>query len=170
MWAALGRFLAALNLVAAFMIVGLMVLITTDVVGRFLFASPLFGVPEITKLSIVCIAWLQMAYTLRCRQHLRSTLVLGLLPVIPRRMLLVLNCVAGAVLMGLIAWFSYPEMLRAWRIGSFEGERPVRVLTWPIWAVVVGGSALTSLEYVGQAIQAALGRDDDVDANAVGIE
>ena len=162
LWGLIGRFLAALNLVAAFMIVGLMLLITADVVGRAFFFRPISGVPEIVKLSIVCIAWMQMAYTLRSRQHLRSTLILGALPVLPRRAVLVANCAAGAVLMYLVAWYSYPEMLRAWRIGAFEGERPVRVPTWPIWGIVVLGSALTALEYAGQTIQALLGRHDDV--------
>jgi TRAP-type C4-dicarboxylate transport system permease small subunit len=162
MWGLIGRVLAGLNLIAAFMIVGLMLLITADVIGRAFFFRPISGVPEIVKLSIVCIAWLQMAYTLRMRHHLRSTLILGALPVLPRRTILVLNCLAGALMMALIAYYSYPEMLRAWRTGAFEGERPVRVPTWPIWGIVVLGSALTALEFAGQAIQSALGRGDDV--------
>jgi TRAP-type C4-dicarboxylate transport system permease small subunit len=161
MWQVLGRLLAGLNLVAAFMIVGLMLLITADVIGRAFFFRPIAGVPELVKLSIVCIAWLQMAYTLRVRQHLRSTLILDALPRIPRRAILVLNCLIGAGMMGLIAYFSYPELLRSWRLGVFEGERPVRVPVWPIWGVIVACAALTALEFVGQAVQAALGHDDD---------
>ena len=61
-------------------------------------------------------------------------------------------------------------MLRAWRIGAFEGERPVRVPTWPIWAIVVLGAALTALEYAGQAVQTVLGQHDDVHGASGGLE
>lgn len=171
MHALFGRFLSALNLIAALLIVAIMLLITTDVVGRAIFSLPLYGVPELTKFSIICMVWLQMAYTLRQRQHLRSTLILGALPTLPRRGVLILNCIAGAVLMALIAWFSWPEAVRAYRFNVFEGEHPVRVPTWPIWAIVVLGSALTAIEYAWQGIEAALGGDDEVaGAEAPGIE
>lgn len=165
MRALFGRFLSALNLIAALLIVGIMLLITADVVGRAVLSMPLYGVPELTKFSIICMVWLQMAYTLRQRQrqHLRSTLILGALPLLPRRAVLLLNCLAGGVLMALIAWYSWPEAVRAYRFNVFEGEHPVRVPTWPIWSIVVLGSALTAIEYAWQGIEAVLGRDDDVD-------
>jgi TRAP-type C4-dicarboxylate transport system permease small subunit len=162
MWALLGKLLAFLNLIAALLIVAIMFLITTDVIGRAFFAYPLYGVPEITKLSIICMVWLQMAYTLRVRQHLRSTLIVGALPIIPRRAVLLLNCVAGSILMAIIAYYAYPELVRSYRLGYFEGEHPVRVPTWPIWAIVVLGSALTAIEYVIQGYQAIRGDDDNI--------
>lgn len=165
MWALLGKFLAFLNLIAALLIVGIMFLITTDVIGRAFFSYPLYGVPELTKLSIICMVWLQMAFTLRARQHLRSTLILGALPVMPRRGILILNCVAGAILMAIIAYNSYPELIRSYQLGYFEGEHPVRVPTWPIWAVVVLGSALTAVEYIGQGISALRGGEDEIDSD-----
>ncbi len=155
------RLLSTLNFIAAMLIVTIMMVITIDVVGRAAFGSPLNGVPEITKFSIVCMVWLQMAFALRQRQHMRSTFILNLLPGKGRQAVILLNCIAGAVLMGMIAYFSYPELLRAYRIGSFEGEHPVRIPTWPIWAIVVGGSALTSLEYLLQSFQALAGKEED---------
>jgi len=159
------RFLSTLNFTASILIVAIMLVITTDVAGRAFFGRPLYGVPELTKFSVVCMVWLQMAYTLRTGKHLRSTLLLNMMGGPGRRVVLVVNCILGAVLMGMIAYYSYPEMLRAWRIGAFEGEHPVRIPTWPIWAIVVGGSALTAIEYPWQAVSLAIGRGDaEVDA------
>jgi len=169
-WVLFGKLLSALNFLAALLIVGIMLLITADVVGRSFFSFPLYGVPELTKFSIICMAWLQMAYTLHARQHLRSTLILNALPKLPRRTVIVLNCLAGAAVMTLIAYYSYPEMVRAYRFSVFEGEHPVRVPTWPIWAIIVGGSALTGLEYAGQAVQTLLGRGDRPDDPVPAIE
>lgn len=157
-----GRLLSALNFTASLLIVAIMLLITTDVLGRALFSLPLHGVPELTKFSIVCMVWLQMAYTLRAREHLRSNLILRVMPRLGQRTILLLNAAMGALMMFLIAYYSYPEMLRSWRIGAFEGEHPVRIPTWPIWSIVVIGSALTSIEYAYQAIQALLGRGEEV--------
>jgi TRAP-type C4-dicarboxylate transport system permease small subunit len=166
------RLLTTLNFIASLLIAAIMLLITTDVAGRVFFHLPLPGVPELTKFSVVCIVWMQMAYTLRARHHLRTTLFLRKLPGIGKRTILVLNCVAGAVLMALIAYYSYPEMLRSWRIGAFEGEHPVRIPTWPIWMMAVVGSALTAIEYVLQAVQALLGKEeirDEAEAAAESI-
>lgn len=159
------RILSTLNFSASILIAAIMLVITADVAGRAFFGQPLHGIPELTKFSVVCMVWLQMAYTLRTGKHLRSTLLLNMMGDAGRRSVLVLNCVLGAILMLLIAYYSYPEMLRSWRIGAFEGEHPVRIPTWPIWAIVVGGSALTAVEYARQAVSLILGRDDvEVDA------
>jgi len=159
------RLLSTLDLAASILVAALMVIITADVAGRAFFGHPLHGIPELTKFSVVCMVWLQMAYTLRTGKHLRSTLLLDMMGDTGRRAILFLNCAVGAILMVLIGYYSYPEMLRSWRIGAFEGEHPVRIPTWPIWAIVVGGSALTAFEYARQAISLLLGRDDvEVDA------
>jgi TRAP-type C4-dicarboxylate transport system permease small subunit len=156
MWTMFGRIQSIMNVCAALLILALMLMISADVIGRAVFSSPLYGVPELTKFSIVCIAWLQMAYTLRQDKHLRSTLLLDALPRLPRRAMIVLNCVMGAAMMSIIAWYSWPEMLRAYANGVFEGEHPVRVPVWPIWGIVILGAGTMALEYAGQAVQAIL--------------
>lgn len=162
MGALFGRLLSSLNLLASLIILGLMLIITADVVGRAFFSYPLYGIPEITKLSIICMVWLQMAHALRERHHLRSTLLLSAMPLTASRTVVALNCLVGAAMMILIAYYSFPELLRAWRTNVFEGEHPVRIPVWPIWAVVVGGSALTALEYVLQLIGTLRGRGEDM--------
>jgi len=154
------RILSTLNFAASILILAIMLVITADVAGRAFLGQPLHGVPELTKFSVVCMVWLQMAYTLWTGKHLRSTLLLEMMGDAGRRGVLILNSALGAVLMLLIAYYSYPEMMRAWRIGAFEGEHPVRIPTWPIWAIVVGGSALTAIEYARQAICLIVGCDD----------
>jgi TRAP-type C4-dicarboxylate transport system permease small subunit len=157
-----GKLLSGLNLAASLLIVGLMLIITADVVGRAFFRYPLYGIPEITKLGIICIVWLQMAYALRARQHLRSNLLLSAMPLAACRTIVLLNCLIGAAVMLLIAYYSYPELVRAWRMNVFEGEHPVRIPVWPIWAIVVGGAALTAVEYLLQAIQSLRGRGEEI--------
>lgn len=152
MWQLFGRFLSVMNFIGALMIMGLMVLISADVIGRAVFSIALFGVPELTKFGVVCILWLQMAATLRDGAHLRSTLILDVLPRIPRRIVYLLNNLTGVLLMGLIAYYAWPEIVRSYEYKLFEGEHPVRIQIWPIWGIVLLGAACTAIEYAGQAI------------------
>jgi TRAP-type mannitol/chloroaromatic compound transport system permease small subunit len=119
-----------------------------------------------TKLSIISIVWLQMAYALRQRQHLRTNLLLGALPRLGQHTILILNASTGIVIFFLIAYYAYPEFVRAWRTGAFEGEHPVRIPVWPIWGTVMIGSTLTAVEYAIQAGQTLFGQGEDAEFNA----
>ncbi|MGE5145715.1 MAG: TRAP transporter small permease [Candidatus Eiseniibacteriota bacterium] len=154
MYALLGRLVSGLNVCASLLTLAIAVSIGADVLGRVLFRHPLYGIPEITKLSIVAIVWLQMAYTLHVRKHLRSDTLLGAFPSGWRRGVMLVNAGAGAFVFGVIAYYGWPALTSAWLNGVFEGEEPVRIPVWPVWAVLVGGAGLTAIEYGAQALQA----------------
>src|SRR3989338_1924478 len=71
------RVMAVLNAIGTAWVAAITVLICDDVLGRALFSFPLIGVPEIVKVSVVAIVWLQMAHTLKIGGHLRSDVVLS---------------------------------------------------------------------------------------------
>ncbi len=150
--------LAALNMIGAVWVVLIMLLITVDVVGRAFFNSPLFGVPEIVKISIVGLVWCMMAHTLKVDAHLRSTILLDRMPPALRRGVEILACVLGVVMFALIVYSGWDNMIDAWRIGEFEGEEPVRVPTYPIRSLVILGAALTSLQFLVMLIEQIRGR------------
>jgi TRAP-type C4-dicarboxylate transport system permease small subunit len=128
-----GGLLASLNTFASLWIVFLVGIITVDVVGRTAFNVPLPGVPEITRLSLVAVFWLQVAHTLRTGGHLRTTTLLDRMGERTRRA---------------IAYWGWFDAVRAWETAEFEGEEPVRVPTWPLWWALTVGAALTSLQYL----------------------
>ena len=146
--------LALLNGIGSVCLIGLMVLIIGDVTGRVALDHPVPGVPEIVKLSIVGIVWLQFAYTLRTDRHLRTTLVFDLLPAAWKRVVYALNCAAGFAVFGLIIWYSQDNVVDTYRWQTFEGEDPVRIPVWPVWTLVVLGAGLTGIEYLIQLSKA----------------
>lgn len=150
------RLLAAMNVAASAAIMALMVLICVDVIGRAAFNRPLYGVPEIVKTTIVCIVWLQVGYALYRGNHLRSDLFLKMLPEIPRRVILVANCLLGCAIMAIIAWSASGDIVQTFINGDFEGEDPVRIPVWPVWAILVCGAAAMSIEYLVQAWHSAV--------------
>ena len=160
------RLLSALNLLGAFWVVLLMVLITADVVGRAFFNSPLTGVPEIVKISVVGLVWAMMAHTLKIDAHLRSTIFLSRMPDPVRRAVEMLGCALGAIMFGLIVYSGWDQMIEAWRIGEFEGEEPVRVPTYPVRSLVLLGAALTALQFCIMFVEHLRGKPFETEGGA----
>ena len=144
-------------------ILALMVLVVGDVVGRGLSGLlarvtgvvinlSIRGTPELVKLSIVGIVFLQVAHTLRHGRHVRSTVVTERLrPRLAEAMTLVTH-VLGAALCALIVWSSWDNMVRGWRIGEFEGEGALRVPVAPSRTIVIVGTALFGLQFARLAL------------------
>lgn len=152
------RLLSAMNLLGALWVVMIMLLITADVIGRAFFAAPLFGVPEIVKISVVGLVWCMMPHTLKIGAHLRSTILLDRMPARMRVGVEVLSSVLGVTIFALIVYSGWDQMIEAWRVGEFEGEDPVRVPTYPIRSLVVLGAALTAIQFLVMLVEQLRGK------------
>ena len=141
-----GRLVSTLNVVASVWVMVLVGLISSDVIGRSGFNTPIPGVPEIVKFSIVGMVWLQMAYTLRAGKHLRTTIGLARMPLAGQRAVLSVNALVSVAMFGFIAWLAWDEMAVSWEYNVFEGEHPVRILVWPLWGLLVLGASLTAIQ------------------------
>lgn len=150
--------MASLNIIGALWVLVIMLLITVDVVGRAFFNSPLFGVPEIVKISVVGLVWCQMAHTLKIGAHLRSTILVDRMPPAARRTIEIISCILGALMFALIVYSGWDAMTEAWRIGEFEGEEPVRVPTAPVRTLVLLGAALTAIQFLIMLVDLARGK------------
>jgi TRAP-type C4-dicarboxylate transport system permease small subunit len=140
--------MAILNVVGTAWIGVITVLISCDILGRVLFNSPIIGVPEIVKVSVVAIVWLQMSHTLKIGGHIRSDVILDRLPPKGRAFIDLIASILGAFVFGLLVYAGWHNMIEAWRIGEFEGELPVRVPTYPVRTIVLLGAALTSFQFI----------------------
>ncbi len=124
------------------------VIITADILGRTLFNFPLIGVPEIVKVSVVAIVWLQMAHTLKIGGHIRSDVVLDHISPRGKAAINVLAAILGVFVFGFLVYSAWPQMIEGWRVREFEGELPVRVPTYPVRTILIVGAALTCIEFV----------------------
>lgn len=145
--------MSALNMLGAVWVVLIMLLITADVSGRAFFNAPLFGVPEIVKISVVGLVWCMMAHTLKIGAHLRSTILLDRMSPAAKRWVEILSCLMGVVMFALIVYSGWDQMIEAWMIGEFEGEEPVRVPTAPVRSLVLIGAALTSIQFLVMLVE-----------------
>lgn len=146
--AAFNRLIDVLNAIGTVWVAAMMVLICGDIFGRALFNSPIIGVPEIVRVSVVGIVWLQMAYTLKIGAHLRSNIILDRMSIKWQHIIEVIGSVMGILVFSLAAYTSWDMMIEGWRIKEFEGELPVRVPVYPIRTIVLLGTFLTMVQFV----------------------
>lgn len=154
----LNEMMKALNFIGAIWVLLLMLLITVDVIGRAFFNAPLFGVPEIVKVSVVGIVWCMMAHTLRIGAHLRSTILLDLMPSTLQRLIEIVSCFMGIAIFALIVYSGWNNTIESWRIGEFEGEEPARIPTYPIRCLVLIGAALTAIQFMVMLVDVIRGK------------
>jgi TRAP-type C4-dicarboxylate transport system permease small subunit len=142
------RFMSVMNAIGTAWVGFITVLISCDIVGRVAFNSPIIGVPEIVKVSIVAIAWMQMAHTLKIGGHLRSEIILDRLPSRGKAIVNLMAYSMGAFIFAMVVLSGWGNMIEAWRIGEFEGELPERVPTYPVRTILLLGAALTSIQFL----------------------
>lgn len=154
-WPSFEGLLSGLNSVGTLWIFVLMLAVNADVAGRTLFNSPVPGVPEFGRLSIVGIIFLQLAHTLRSGRLTRAD---GLLRMAQRRWprfvagLEVGFSLAGAMLFAVLVYGSYRPFLRAFASGEYAGvEGYVTFPTWPVRLIIVVGCALAAIQFLAFA-------------------
>ncbi|WEX09311.1 TRAP transporter small permease subunit [Chelativorans sp. AA-79] len=141
------RVTAAMSVIGTAAILFIMVLITTDVVGRFFFGRPIAGVPEIVSMLILSIVFLQIANTLLRGKLTRADGLLTLLRSRAPKVGGVLDATMhfiGAGLVGVLVYAFYPLFVRSY--GRNEMIGTVGQFLAPIWPtyliVLIGASAL----------------------------
>src|SRR5690625_1330427 len=135
-----------LSFIGAIWIVLLMVIIFADVIGRGVFNSPIDGVPEIVKNSIVGITFLQIAHVLRKGRHVRTTALYDRVPDQYKKMMDIFASVVGIVVFVMIFYATLEPTHRAFVTGDFEGNN-VRIPTFPTHVLILLGSLLMVVQF-----------------------
>lgn len=140
-----------LNSIGTLWIFVLMLVINVDVIGRTVFTAPLPGVPELVKLSIVAIVFLQIGHTLRSGRITRVDTALESLRRKRPRVAAALEgtySLTGAVFFVILLWACTPLFVRAWQRGDYAGvEGYVTYPYWPVYLILLIGSACSALQY-----------------------
>lgn len=147
-WASKGLHLAA-QLLLFFM----MVLVTFDVMGRYLFHSPIKGSVDMTELAMTVIVFFSIAYTHWKREHISIDFLVERLPL---RVQWVFDSVINlliTVLMVLMSWSMFENAQRLLRSNTVSPDVNLPVYVFAFLATV--GTivfALTALFYAVQSL------------------
>lgn len=142
------RLTRALLVLAAVWAFVLTFFIIADIVGRSVFNSPVYGVPEIVMNSIVMIVFLQAGYAIRSGAMLRADFLAQRFPPLFGRVTLAVGYLLGAAFFAMILFGGWEAAVRSWVAGEYEGEGALRVPAWPTrWTILIG-SALACFNYL----------------------
>lgn len=133
-------------------IVLMLAMIFVDICGRYFFNSPLAGVPELVRLMIVCIVFLQLTRTLELGQLIRSEGLLDLLPSAVTRVLEVIYSLVGAGVLWVIFVYSWNPMLASLASHEVEASGLIDVPVFPVRLIIVLGSGLAGIRFMADAM------------------
>lgn len=152
------------NICGSVLILGLMVLIGVDVLGRNLAGAPLSGVPELVSLSIVAIVFLQAPQALKAGRMTRSDALLnwvGARRPTAKRVLETLYDLLGMAVVGVIVFATWPIFARAWERNEFVGAvGDFTAPTWPVKAMIIVGGGLLTLQFAARILRRFVGGAD----------
>lgn len=151
-----GHVLTLCGLVSGITLLVIMVLVVANVLMRYLFNAPIAGTLEVTEGALPIIVFLSLAMTQYEGGHIKVVLLTRALPDGARRAALVFAMLAGAFL---FAWATYAGWkLTAKSIAIGEIERgSIRYPLWPIKGAIAVGMALLTVQFLIDAVVAALG-------------
>lgn len=159
--------ISGLNALGTIGVIGLMLLINADILGRAIFNHPIAGVPEMVAYSIVGIVFLQLAHTLRSGSLTRSDLLLGILRRFAKpvyRITLSIFGLVGAGLLFLTLTRFWPGLVKAYNdpARNFMGNPGFfQIPYWPLYTVMAIGICATMLQFVVDAYRDLFGPDPD---------
>jgi len=147
-WA--GRVLTFLNEISGYILFFMMLLITVDVTGRYVFSSPIPGTLEFTEFLIVFVVFFSLAYVQLTKRHICVELVTQRLPGKVGDALAVFVLVIAAVFFALMCWQSWYAGVSAWEYRE-ASDGLVQIPVYPPKLAIPFGSALIAFQMLRDA-------------------
>jgi len=160
--------IAVYGAVGAVAIFLMMLHITADVIGKFVFNSPLPGtIPIVSQYYMVIAAFLPLAIVERMTGQISVEILYTAFPRTLRGLLTIFSTALGIIVFAAMTWASWGEAVKKYSIGSFSYEQGVKVPIWPSYFILPAGTALLTLVLLWR-LAAHLMRVEDPSALAVG--
>ncbi len=132
---------------SSILIILLMFLVTADVVGRYVFNSPIPGTLEIGESAMVFIVFLAYAHTEATGQHIRIQLIERWATPRQLQLLNVVACLAAILIYGVICWQAWGQAMYSLSIDQ-RMSGWLRLPLYPAKFVLVWGSFILVLQFI----------------------
>ncbi|MFC3612723.1 TRAP transporter small permease [Lutimaribacter marinistellae] len=171
---AIGRLLSTLakaSTVLGTICVTLMMLhVTADVVGRYLFNAPLIGtIVIVANYYMIVLVFLSIGVAEEKRAHISVEVFTDMMPERPRKVLDVFSGIFTVGVISLVAWGGYLEAVKKTNLGATKEQGSAMIEIWQsYWAIPVGATlmaAVAAYRVVTQITGARSGLDE-TDENA----
>jgi len=146
------RLVVGMNALGSFWILLLVLLVTSDALGRTFLNHPIEGTHEMIQISVVGIVFLQLADTIRTGRLTRSDSILGIIDLHRPRVAAAMQCtfyLLGAAFMGIGLWGSVALLREAIDRGSYIGNDGIFTApVWPVKTIIVVGLAVCLVQFL----------------------
>ena len=123
------------------------IIVFYNVIMRYIFRKPIHWTTEITSLTLVFITFLGAAYMVKERKHIKFTLIYERLHGSGKRIVDILNSLAGIIFSIVLAWESW----KATKIAIMTNMRTPSLLATPYYIpylVITVGAIMIALEFL----------------------
>jgi TRAP-type C4-dicarboxylate transport system permease small subunit len=135
------------GVIAGVFILGLMLLVAFDVIGRYILNQPIPGTLEISESAAVFMAFFAFAWAQRRHRHIRIEMAIQYFPSRARQFMDVVALFFGLFVFACIAWLALKSGLSSWAAREYS-TGIVRFPLYPGKLAVPLGAALACLQYV----------------------
>ena len=141
-------FLSRLGCVALF---AMMCLTVVDVVGRYVFNSPILGAYEITEFMVLVMVFSFLGYAQAQKAHVTVDIVYERFPANARRIIAIANYIISFIVMLIVCWMGFEKAVETWQ----TGEKPLNlaVLNYPFVFFLSFGAMVMCIEYIRDVIR-----------------
>lgn len=149
-----------LTILGAIALFGMMCLTTIDVIGRYLFNSPVVGAFELTEFLVLILIFSYLAYTQSQNSHVAVELFVSRMPRSVQRLIDLANYTISLILLALFAWKGFEKALEFIETG--ENSPNLGLPNYPFAFFMSLGCLVMCLEYIRNIVQIFQKRKDDL--------
>lgn len=125
-------------------VMAMMLLTTSDVIGRFFFSEPITGTYEVTQYMLAVLVLSGIGYTQQVKAHVRVTILFSKMPRLAQLLIGSVFTLLALIFFALLFYPALTEGLHSLRAGGFSDMLHIPVYPFKLFICV--GVALISLE------------------------
>jgi len=136
--------------ILVFCVAALGILLITNVFARTFFQSIYFA-EEVSKFLVMLTTFTGVSYGVRKARHIRMGAFLDAMPPLMEKTFLIIISIISAVVMAIMAWFSYKYLMNAMDMGHMTPA--LRVPKWTFYVIIPIGFGLACIQYIRTIIK-----------------
>lgn len=122
-----------------------------NVIGRFVFNQSLYFSQELNQFLMVLITFIGLGYATRQGRHIRMSAIYDQLPDLGKKILMIVIAATTAVVMFVLAWYSFKYVQRNFLLGRTTPSLQIPVWITYVWVPI--GFTVAGVQYLATVLQ-----------------
>ena len=161
----LGRLIGASTMLGMIAVALMMVHITGDVIGKYLFNAPIPAtISLVSRYYMVLLAFMPLAYAESRRAHISVEVLTELFPERTQHHLYSWTYLLSALIFGLLTYRTWHEATVSQANGAFIMEQSTKLITWPSYYILPIGCGLMTVVVLYRFAIYVTGAEDGIDS------